>query len=61
MTKYESRKVLLTKQQLWDFVYKEICLTWGVSKVDLALSGNYKNMKRRFDNFVRENLRRYNK
>jgi hypothetical protein len=61
MTNYNNRKILLTKQQLWTFMYSQICNTCHLSKVDLALSKEYKNMKRRFDYFVKENLRRYNK
>ncbi|MEK6879466.1 MAG: hypothetical protein AABY22_07665 [Nanoarchaeota archaeon] len=56
-----EKKILLTKQQLWDFMYSQICKTLGISKFDLAISKNYKNMMRRFNYFVRENLRRYNR
>ena len=47
-------KLKLTKQELWDFMYSQICKTCGISKFDLAISKEYKNMKRRFDYFIKK-------
>lgn len=46
-------KIKLTEQQLWDFMYNQICKTSGISKFDLAISKDYKNMERRFDYFIK--------
>jgi hypothetical protein len=38
-------------------MYSQICKTLEISVVDLALSKNYKNMKRRFDYFVKQKIK----
>jgi hypothetical protein len=55
-----KNKITLTEQELWDFTYKEICNTLGISKVDLALSKNYKGFSRRFYYFIKHHKRSKN-
>ena len=52
----KQKIIKLTEQELWDFTYKEICNTLGISKADLALSKNYNGFHRRFHYFVKHKL-----
>ena len=45
-------KVILTTQELWDFVYKEICKNLDISKAEFAMSNLYLGFKKRFYYFI---------
>lgn len=55
---WNEEKIVLTIQELWDFVFKEICLVCGLRrKSDFALSGSYGYFRRRFIYFINKKRR----
>lgn len=50
----KENKITITEQQIWDFVYKEICNVWQISKVNFALSDEYNGFKRRFNYYMKK-------
>ncbi len=48
----KMKEIKLTKNELWDFTYKEICKNLKCSKCDFALSTLYDGFKRRFGYFL---------
>ena len=53
-----DRQIILTEQELWGFVYKEICNVSGISKVGFVLSKEYDGFKRRFNYFLKNGDKR---
>jgi len=49
----------LSEMELWDFVYKEICLVSGMSKFEFAISPEkYNAFRRRFHYFVNKRIKK---